>query len=210
MEQKLKTEFTVDATEWPENGLPHSDERCTLRVQYSPETGKWYWDNTGYPFYTPTEHGREINLADCTKEDAEAIFMVNLFHISSYDLVVARMDDRLAVFTVIGASMNEGDYYCSGEDGFGYRKVVLYLSSGYGEGIMHYLLAEGSDSKWRATGITLKGEIGEFLGRTPLFDGQAPDSEEQIIERLKESGVDLSDKAAFVRVDIHQDCKPCR
>lgn len=187
-----------------------------VHLMFNPAANHWYLDTMGRPMPSyPTRQG-DIDPKSLTKTmDAELVYGILLYHISDYDLLVARnRDGGLAILTVVSATMGEGDFYRTDRGGFGYKTVVVYNNRYRPRGLSEsssFVLTENKSGLWSVIDLHC-GQIHddsssvssyhEFIERTRKVAGCTSEAEALREFRHIKHGIDLSDRDYYERVVV--------
>lgn len=182
-------------------------ERYTERFVYNPEVKHWYLDTSAFPYDSyPTRHGNVDPKSLTSSTEAQSVFNINLYHISSYDLRVFKdASGKLGVFTVVSASMGMGDLLRSDRHGFGYKTVVVYYNK-YNDHdhVKHFIVTENAKGLWSV--VCLKyGDFSqqkpytEFIERDLMANNCA--SEKDALEAFRQAhhGINLNNPIIYER-----------
>ena len=183
-------------------------ESYTGKFFYNPTAKHWYLDTSLLPSDNyPTRYGK-VNLKTLTRTcEAKSVFNIKLFHICAYDLrVFKNSNDKLGVFTVVTASMGDGDFYRSDRCGFGYKSVVIYYNRHNDHNnTAHYIVTENGNGLWSVVKLK-KGDYSnedsytEFIERVLKVKDYASEAEALDAFKHAHHGINLADREYFERI----------
>lgn len=187
--------------------LAYNDEIIDVEIAYSDVTRQWYWNDCAFPSDMLETQHRKIDLRSLPVSAAKVVFMVNLYHVSAFDLAVVFSEHTgLGVMTVTRADACHGNVYRSDSRSFDALRLALYIQDGDSCSTVHYLCAESQDHRWTVSSVR-HGDYtkdDDFIVRRDELGGASFSSEEEAVAALKGSAepVDLSDRTAYTRVSV--------
>lgn len=176
-------------------------------IYFNDREKHWYLDTMSLTSETfPTKHG-DVKVSKLQEGQAKTIFGLNMFHISSYDLVILKNSQgNLGVFTVVSPTMGMGDIYRSDRGGFGYRKVVVYNNRFRSLKAVHYAAVEHQNGRWSIISLSHidydDNQYHEFVERHRIIDDAESESQALYELRHKRHGIDISNGLCFERIEI--------